>query len=426
MLNILKHGIAPLLSLFILMSGAGIMSTFLPVRINLEGYSSVVAGFVTSAYFMGFIIGSLRIERFISRVGHARAFAACASFVTVCTMAMALHISPIFWAMARFFTGIFMSGLFIIVESWLLKLSANGTRGVSLSLYMIAFYGGQSGGQFVLAFADINTLVPFCIIAFLSSFSVIPVSMTKARLPAVEDPSLLAPWQLYRISPFAVLSAILSGMMISSFFGLAPIFAQKIGLSMPEIANFMGLTILGGFLLQWPIGQLSDKISRKLVLISVSFITCILAFLVATFSYFSTPLLYLMAVAFGGFSFTIYPLSISHINDYLPSKDLLAATGGMLLAYGFGSVLGPLIAPYFMQFFGPIGLFVYLTSVSCTLGFIGLWRQKKRVAIPLDQQRLFLPLPRTTLQVGGFDPEMDPVNVKEETDIIATPTNTDT
>lgn len=419
MIQLLKQGLAPLLSLLILMFGAGLISTFLPIRVHLEGFSTIVAGYVTSAYFAGFMIGCLRIEKFISRVGHIRAFATCASLVSVMIMLQALIISPVAWTILRLFSGIFMAGLFIIIESWLLKMGGEHRRGTVLSLYMIAFYGGQCGGQFFLNFSDLRTLAPFCITALLASFSVVPVSMTRAKSPPVEEPSLLSPISLYRVSPFGVCAAVLSGMMMGSFFGLAPIFCQDIGLTVSEIAKFMGLTILGGFILQWPIGQLSDRISRRFVLIIVSFITCFLALLIVAFAYISIPLLYILAVLFGGFSFTIYPLSISYTNDYLNTKDLVASTGGMLLAYGFGSVLGPLLAPYFMQGFGALGLFAYAALVAFVIGSFGLWRNKKRAPIPLKMQKLFKPLPRTTLQIGEFDSDYSPHDAAHDLVVVA-------
>ena len=206
---------------------------------------------------------------------------------------------------------------------------------------------------------------------------------------------------------------------MGAFFGLAPVFASKIGMESKDVAIFMGVTIIGGFILQWPLGRLSDKINRRSVLIGVSFITSSLALLMALASFMSSDILFILSVLFGGFSFTMYPMSISYTNDYLDPKDLVAATGGLLLSYGVGCVIGPLVAPLMMKMFGPSGLYLYVAIISSIIGSVGFFRRNLKRKIPLGEQVAFRSVPRTTPKAAELDPrsENEPDLINQQVEV---------
>lgn len=404
LIKLFKSIISPLMSLGIVMVAVGLFSTFVPLRLTMDGYSTFITGAVTAAYFAGLVLGSLKTESFIARVGYIRTFSAFASLTSVCAIVMGLFIRPLVWFGCRFLMGVFTAGLFIVIESWLLVVGGQDRKGTILAYYMIAFYAAQSGGQFLLNIAPPLSVIPFSLATLFISLSVVPVSLTRAKSPVLEKPSLLSPFQLLRISTFGILSAFGSGLIMGAFFGLNPVFAYSVGMDTSQVATFMGITIIGGFVLQWPLGKLSDMISRRSVLIGVGFVTASLALLIALASLVTPSLLYVLAVLFGGFSFTMYPLSICYTNDYLDSKDVVAATGGLLVSYGVGCVFGPLLAPMFMQMFGSCGLYIYFSIISCTVASIGLYRRRFKRPIPVTEQVEYRPIPRTTPKISSLDP----------------------
>ncbi|MCH9632481.1 MAG: putative MFS-type transporter YcaD [Chlamydiae bacterium] len=407
MFKLLKSILSPLLSLAIVMIAVGLFSTFVPLRLTLDGHSTFITGGVTAAYFAGLVLGSVRAERFIAQVGHIRTFSAFASLTGAISLGMGLMVSPALWILGRFLMGFFTAGLFIVIESWLLMVGGKERKGTILSFYMIAFYAAQAGGQFLLSAIAPLSLVPFSIGALFISLSVVPVALTKYKSPTIEEPSLLSPLKLLKISTFGILSSFGSGLIMGAFFGLAPVFAHEIGMNNSDVAVYMGVTIIGGFILQWPLGRLSDKINRRSVLIAVSFITSSLALLMAIASLVTTEILFVLSVLFGGFSFTMYPMSISYTNDYLDPKDLVAATGGLLVAYGVGSVIGPLIAPVSIYVIGPSGLYLYFSVIAALVGAIGLWRKNSRRPIPLNEQSSYRSIPRTTPKISELDPRAE-------------------
>lgn len=390
--------------------------TFSTVRMRLEGESTGMIGLITATYYFGLFIASFRVDKLIEKIGHIRAFATFAAFNAALIMIQGLYVDAWAWAVLRFFAGIAIAGLFITIESWLLVKSTRETRGKILSIYMISYYAALGAGQYLLDVANPRDLTLFCIAVIFSAFSVIPICTTRQTGPVLQEPSLFNIFKLCRISPLGVIGSILSGMILATVYGLAPIYAQEVGLSVSEVANFMGLTIFGGLILQWPLGQFSDHYDRRKVLLYSSIITAALCLLIMLVGNYVPILLLALVCAFGGFSFALYPLCISHACDLVETKDTVAATGGLLLAYGVGSVVGPNIAPFFMSLMGPAGLFAYFLVISGLLALATIWRMQVRAPTPQDEKVPYSNIPRTTPLAGELDPRSDPPEDHERTE----------
>jgi MFS family permease len=365
-----------------MMLASGMFNTFVSVRLELEGFSPETIGIVTSALYFGILAGSWKIDLWITKKGHVKAFISFAIILAILSIFQAAWINPWYWSLLRFVGGICMAGVFIVIESWLLMQSTAAQRGAILSIYLAVFYAATSGGQFLINLSDIESSTPFFITAVLVALSAIPISRAKMNIPQTEAQAPISLGRLYRISPLGFIGGIISGMLLAVVYGLVPVYATEIGMSLPEISTFMAVLIFGGFSLQWPMGRLADSGRRRLVLNIASFVTAVIAIAIA---FVTQPILLLfLAWAFGAFSFTIYPLSMAYSCEKLQGHEIVAATGGFVLSYGIGAIAGPIIAPLAMTFIGAEGLFYFLGCITFTLGIIGVF-EKKMVGVSTDQ-----------------------------------------
>jgi len=371
---LMKSITPPLLSLVFMMIASGLFNTFVSVRLEMEGFSAESIGVVTSALYLGITIGSLRIDRWVSKMGHIRAFVVFAVVLSIVVLAQGFWIDPWYWSMLRFIGGICMAGVFIVIESWLLMQSSPEMRGTVLSTYLAVLYIALSSGQLLIDVTNPRGPFPFYITALLVSISILPITIRKIPQPKLTEHTRLDFLQLFRISPHGFFGGIVSGMMLAAIYGLVPVYAKEIGMSVSEIGTFMAILIFGGFSLQWPLGLLADKMGRRLILNLVSFMTAFLAISIALFGSTSIPLLYVLACLFGGFSFTLYPISMAYACERVKEGQIVTATGGFVLSYGIGAVVGPLLAPIAMGIVANDGLFYFLGLISLSLGLIGLKR----------------------------------------------------
>ena len=391
--------------------GVGLIGMLLPLRMAYEMVEPQIAGYVMSAYYAGFVVGSLYAQRIIRRVGHIRAFAAFAAILTAALMFHALIFDVFVWGLMRALVGVCMAGLYAVIESWLNVRSSNELRGQVLSLYTLTIYIFSGLGQLSVNLDQVGSVRLFCLGALLTSLSLVPVVLTRVAGPELGHIKPMSLKELLRASPLGTVATAGSGVMSGSLYGLGAVYGTEIGLTILENSIFMGAPIIGGFLLQWPIGRLSDKFDRRTVLFGVLISAVAAAGLITFFSVGQSGflLLSLANLLLGGFLATIYPTAVAHAFDYLDRSQMVAANSGMLLAWAVGATAGPLIASSVMGLLGSSGLFIFVATMAVALALYTRWRMLRRAAKPADEQSKFVPVPSTSAIAGALDPRADPL-----------------
>lgn len=401
----MKHFFSPLLGLSIFSIASGYLITLIPLRLTTmpEG-DDVMAGFMGAIYYAGLLAGSFRTEKTVIRIGHIRSFAAFMALLCASTLSLALFSDVYSWLLLRFLNGLAIAGIFVVIESWLLCESDHSNRGRILAFYMVALYGSNAVGQLLIGLYDITSLLPFIIIGGIFSLSILPPALTKLPTPTLEDATSLSLKALAKLTPSGLLGCISGGMILGALYSLLPI---QLAQSNDDgaIGVYMAITMLGGMLLQYPVGYLSDFIDRRKVLVAVSFfgtLSCIAFILFANNSWIDGVLLFLI----GGATFTIYPVAISHGCDHLNPEMTVAGTQGLLLGYSGGACLGPIFGGYFMECLSH-GLMLYFIAMTSATGLFFLIRISYRPIIYSAEEQSFVAIPRTTPVVAQIDPRAD-------------------
>lgn len=404
MFTVIRETLVPLISLFIFVLGNGFFSTLLAYNMTLNGEPEFFIGAMTGVMYSGLVIGSFRIEKFITRVGHIRAFSTFSASIAVISLLHGMFYNVFFWLVLRFIYGFATAGIYVVIESWLLCKSTAVNRGQVLSIYMVCFYAAQAFGQFFLNIGNTQELFIYAIASMMASLSIIPLAMSYVRTPQIEEPSTLRLRELLQQASSGFIGCFSAGLIMSAIYGLMPTFFAGLSFSKQEVARYMFAIIMGGMVLQYPVGRISDLIERRLVLIGIAIATifiCILTNVHLKFGWLLFPWMML----FGGLTFTIYPISISHACDSLSSDDIVAGTQSLLLSYSIGAMLGPFIAPIFMQALGPEGLFVFLALVCVMMIPVFIYR-KVTVSRPKSEES-FLSTVQTTPVIAEIDPRGD-------------------
>ena len=407
MITIATRTFPLLFGIGLLLVGIGLQGTLLALRANLENFPVPMTGFMMSAYFMGFIVGTFLCPKLIRGVGHIRAFTAFAAITAAAAIAHGIMVDPWLWTALRIITGTCMVGLYMVIESWLNAMAPNEQRGRFFAVYTIITLLAMALGQYLILLDDIGGYRLFSFTALLVALAVVPIALTRIIQPAPVTAPSIGLKHLYRESPLGVSGALISGINNGAFWGLGALFAQRIGMSEAGIALFMSLTIIGGALLQWPIGHFSDRYDRRHILVAASLVTAAIAFIAFFVVDFSHTLLIAIAVGYGGFAFSLYGLSVAHVNDHLGADDMLEASRNLLLIYGAGAVIGPTVGSFFMQQFGPGSLLLFLTTTLLVLGAIGLYRLRVGPLIPAEEQMDFAPMTGTSPVALEMDPRLD-------------------
>ncbi len=356
-----------------LVVGTGLLFAAIGAQAGSARFSALVTGLIMSGYFAGFVFGTYACPVIIRRVGHIRAFAAMASIASTLPILHALWLNPWAWGVLRFVTGMCLVGLYIVVESWLNVVAKSHQRGKVFAAYMAVSGVSMALGQWLILVGDRFGFVPFALVSILFSFALLPITLTPVNEPEPTEAPKLGLFELFAISPIGVIGAVASGLLSGAFYSLGHVFGQGVGFSERGIATFMAATILGGAVFQWPVGHLSDRNDRRWVLFWVC--TCCAA-LAGTGYYLAREYedsLIFLGVLYGGLAFTVYGLSVAHVNDLIERSRVLEVTGGLLLLHGVGATLGPTLGGALMDQMGPESLMLYFAAVLVLLA-LGVWR----------------------------------------------------
>ena len=397
---------ALLLGFGLMQMGNTLQGTLLSVRGGIEGFSPAQIGAVGAGFWVGIVVGSLRCGKLIQSVGHIRAFVALGAIASTAPLLHLLVMDPTAWVVFRALTGFCFAGLFIVVESWLNGVATDESRGQILSVYAMTGLLAGIVGQLLLPVTDPTGFRSFCVVAIIIAFALVPIALTRAEAPALTGASARISLRgLYRQSPLGIVAASLCGVTTSAFFTLGPIFAQRRGLDTAGVAAFMASGTFGGFLLAWPLGWLSDRLDRRLVIIGAAVTAAVTLFAMMTFVPDDATrwILYFCAALFGGTIIPTYSIVMAHVNDAVGKGEFVAASGGLLIMQGIGAAAGPVIAGLVMSAF-QYGLSYTLIVTQILMAIWGVYRLRRRSAPPAMHQGPFVVEPSvpvgTTLATG--------------------------
>jgi MFS family permease len=377
---------ALLFSVSLLLMGNGLQGTLLPIRGNMDGFTPIELGLLGTAYFLGFAFGCVQGPLLVRRSGHIRAYLAMTSLASVVALLHAIYVDPISWWVLRAISGYCFAILYIVIESWLNARSDNRTRGTIFSIYTAVNLTVITAGQMMLGLADPRSFSLFSFAAILVSLAALPIAFTGSASP--EQPEFVRPRlvKLFRISPVGAAGCFAVGLANGAFWGLGPIFAQNTGFEINEIAVFMSAVVLGGALAQWPLGSLSDRVDRRIVMIIAAMIAMVAAITLMIVPAVHKNVLVAAGAVFGAGAFPLYAIAVAHTNDYANAAESVEVSSGLLLTYGIGAAVGPLLASLWREFIKGPSLFFFTATVHVVfIGYV-VWRMTRRVPVAPDQR----------------------------------------
>lgn len=345
------------LGVALLLTGHGLQLALVPLRAEINGWTSVEVGYLSSVYFIGFLVGCFTIPRLVARIGHIRTFAALTAVMTTSLLGMSLGNYMLAWFVFRFTSGVAIVGLYLVIESWLNSQVRNEVRGSVLSAYTAIVLAGLAGGQLLLNVAAPEGDRLFVIASMLIVLAAIPVCLTRSMQPTAIPSARFSPLLVIRTSRAATAGAFISGCVSGSFYGLGPLYGVEISLSVQQISLMMALGIAGGAVMQMPLGRLSDHIDRRRVMLGTMLAASLVAAATAMLSQDLVP--YLMFL-FGACAMPLYALCLAHASDHADADTFLEVGTGLLMTNALGSILGPLLTSQLMYRLGANFFFVAL------------------------------------------------------------------
>jgi MFS family permease len=406
MLNALRLVAQVLLGVALLEVALGALSPLTSNLLARQAVDPALIGVIISAYFAGFLAGTLTSHHAIDRVGHIRAFSV---FAVIAANAALLHVvlnNPYAWVVLRAVLGYGMAGVFVIVESWLNDKATTETRGRIFALYTAVAWSAGALGPLGLNIPDPSGTIMFCLIAVVMGSAIIPLALTKVHNPEIGHRTHFGIRQLYKVSPTGVFACFASGLVNTALYGLLPVYMVQTGHSAAQLSILLSISYLAPLVFQYPIGWLADRFGRRPMMLITTLIAIGLSTTIVNLPSGAFTLLVLLTFLLTSAISPLYGLGVGQTSDYIEKKDFVAASAGLLFAWGVGSSIGPAVAAPAMRWFGGNGLFYFVTACHVLLASFIAYRMLMRRALATKEQGNFVAVPITQGTYGA--PELDP------------------
>mgnify|MGYP003630487978 FL=1 len=399
-----------LMSAFLMLVGGGLSGYLIPLRAVHEGWSTFDISLIATGYAVCFTVGCLVTPRLVLRVGHVRVFAVLTALMAVSLLMHALVINSLAWIVFRGIAGFSIAGGYMVMESWLNERVSNETRGTVFSVYMVVSMVALMAGQFIVPLGDTQTATLFMVCAIFYAVAFIPTGLSSAQSPQPLTVVSVNLKGLYLKSPAAAVGSLLAGIISGSWSNLGPVFAQRNGLSTTEGATMLALAMIGGAFFQIPLGRLSDHYDRRHIMVFAGAVGASMCFATLLIGMDNIYMFLGSMFLLGSVLFPIYSLNVAHANDFAEADEFVATSSGLLIIFGGGTMLGPLLSGALMDQFGSAALFMVIGASFVIYGGYAYYRTFRRPYVAEAERVDFQAMPLTralTPQTYELDPRGD-------------------
>ena len=396
----------PLVSTALIMIGAGVLGSLLPLRFSSMGFAPGTIGLIATAEALGFLVGCLNVHKLIAPVGLERAYATFAALKAVAILSLYFAENFATLVALRFLIGLNAAGLAVVVESWLNALVPNEQRGRVLTIYVLIYGLFFGAGQLLGQNLDVRGPDMLFIAGVATILALVPMVAIDVRAPVLPQKVKLEILKALRNSPASVLACLLNGLILTAFTTVGPLYGEQIGLDQRRIVMLMACVSLGGLFLQWPIGYFSDKIDRLYALIGLGAgVLAVAAVLVTVRAHTPFLLLAMLFGVFGGLGESLYAVGVAHANDRASSTDYVALSSTLLFVWAIGASIGPTTGTYAIELTTPSAFFVYVIVLTAAFTLFAVWRlSRRRAERALEEHETFLAYPQTSPEIYAWLP----------------------
>ncbi len=394
-------------SVFFLFAGYGLFLNSAGIKLAQMGVNNIAIGALNASFFVGAAFSTLVSHRIVSRVGHIRSFGAFGALFAMAALGHMMTETLWVWGALRTLLGFCYFSLLLVVESWFTERSLPQKRAKVLAIYNVVYYIAFTAGIALLSLKLTSNNI-FTLAAIFVMAAMLPVALTRFAEPEMPPRQRISLPRLLSIAPLALVGSFLAGLMVNGFFTMSSVFLLQQGLKVQQISISLGMAMVGGFVVQFPLARLSNRYGRRNAIMLCACMSLVVSVVVLALmmrpGQEAWPH-YLAAFVFGSSLFALYSLSLARANDVLPNNmNTVEVSRSLLFSYGLGSLAAPLMLGWVMEQAPDYGF--YSVYVLCSFLLVAFaWRQK---TVPEQQRSVYVNMPASSASaLADLDPRND-------------------
>jgi len=345
----------------------------LSVILERRGYSSLVIGLVTTAAGVSALIGTPFVPMLARRVGAVRLLFLSVVFGTLIFPLFYVFESIVVWFVLRFLLSLSLNTTFVVSEFWINTLAPAERRGLVMGVYATILSVGFAVGPAILSLVGSEGWLPFAVGTALMAISLLPIMAGFGADPPMHEGEGGNFLHFLTVVPLATFAAFTIGAAESSMMSFTPVYALRLGYSEQAAALLVAAVAVGNIVAQVPLGLLSDRMDRRLLLLMIGIAGTLMAGVVALAS---SSIVWLMPTLglWGGIVVGLYSVGLTHLGARLSGSDLASANAAFIFMYSVGMMVGPTLAGLGMDMMGPQGMVVVLGAILAGYSLLAFWR----------------------------------------------------
>lgn len=346
-------------SIFSVCISFGGLTPLIALTLEGRGTEGTLIGIVVAAQPVGTILAAGFVPRLLRRLGTADTIVVC-GLVSV-SMAALL---PVFtsipgWILLRFIAGLAAAGPWIVTETWINAIAAQGGRGRIVGLYGSVMAAGFVMGPILLTVVGSEGSAPFYAFAGLLAAALLPIVLTRGLAPSLEVAREAAFFRILLSAPTLFAAAVVSGVVDIAFFSFLPIWGLRNGLEESFAVTLLTVFVSGNIVLQYPLGWLGDRIGYRSAMV-ICGLVCIAAPALAPQLLSLPVLLSVTLFLWGGAAWGIYSIALAALGVRFGGPMLAAANAVFVIAYELANIAGPPVAGAAVDLWPTDGLMVLM------------------------------------------------------------------
>ena len=371
MLEFFKNNYSLYISIFLLTIGLGFQQSFIaPLGANVN-IDEEFLNYIVNVYYVGFLAGVYIVPKLIEKVGYVRSFSILATTFSAIFMGFALFQEPLVWLGLRLVSGFCFSGLYLITESWINSSIENNNRGNAISLYLSFMFAGILTGNYLTRFLEGDGLRMLAMTSFMLSLAFIPVLLMRFEPKKILKNQKMSLKELYQASPMGTIGVLFIGVGYGLNAMLSVYISGELNATTLEVSNFLVLGAIISLPATYLIGKFSDKVDRRIVILSLSFVAITGSFIFSMQSSMGL-MIYVSYIILSIGLHPLYSICTAHTNDWLDHSKRVPAAAKLGLTYGIGSIFGGILTSTLITFFNAkvlvwVQIIVYTTLMLFTL-----------------------------------------------------------
>ncbi|AHY05756.1 MFS transporter [Serratia plymuthica] len=391
----------------LMLLGSGLLTTYISLRLTSIHVTGALIGAIIAANYIGLVIGGKVGHFLIARVGHIRAYVSCAGIITAAVLGHGLTEYIPVWVVLRLIIGLCMMCQFMVLESWLNDQAESNQRGIVFGFYMAATYLGMSLGQVVLMLQTSLGITTLLLIALCFALCLVPIALTTRTNARHMSPAPMELRYFIGAIPKVLATTLVIGMVVGSFYGLAPVYASMQALTTQQTGLFMAISIFAGLVAQFPLSWLSDRYNRTLLMRINAILLIVAALPLALVPHIDFPVLLVVGFIVSMLQFTLYPLVVALANDLIEPERRVSLAACLLMAFGVGASIGPLAVGALIQPLGGNILYAFFSLCGVLLVAFSRTVKEDESQFVQDAPLPHIPLP-DSLTSSPLSPALNP------------------